>query len=183
GVSDTFGAALWALDFMFILATAGAAGVNMETGLNQLGWISWYSPIEDDEHGSYYAAPEYYGILAFAQASQGQRLALNYDSGGLNLTAYAVASDAGRLCITIVNKDSSQDVDASVTCPHNFPRCSLIRLRGPSLESKQDVMLGGSKVDPSGNWRPSPLVSTHTKGGDWQLRVPAASAAILILET
>ena len=35
GVSNSFGAALWSLDFLFKLAFAGAAGVNMETGVNQ----------------------------------------------------------------------------------------------------------------------------------------------------
>ncbi len=70
GVSDTFGSALWVLDFMFKLASAGASGVNMETGVNQLGFISSYSPIADDDHGIYTAAPEYFGMMAFAQASQ-----------------------------------------------------------------------------------------------------------------
>ncbi|HEX4782872.1 MAG TPA: hypothetical protein VH350_00940, partial [Candidatus Sulfotelmatobacter sp.] len=67
GVSDTLAAALWVLDFMFILASSGCAGVNMETGVNQRGFISSYSPIGDDEQGHYWAAPEYYGMLAFAQ--------------------------------------------------------------------------------------------------------------------
>lgn len=182
GVSDTFGSALWALDFMFTLAASGAAGVNMETGVNQLGWISWYSPIGDDEHGNYSPTPEYYGMLGFAQASHGQRLASSYDSMGLNLTVYATAPDAKRLCITIVNKDPSQDADVSISCPRKFPRGSLIRLTGPSLDSKQGVTLGGAKVDVSGSWKPSPMESTHSDGGDWQLRVPAARAAILTLE-
>ena len=72
GVSDTFAAALWVLDFMFILASAGCAGVNMETGVNQRGFISSYSPIGDDEQGHYWAAPEYYGMLAFAQCGAGR---------------------------------------------------------------------------------------------------------------
>ena len=44
GVSDTFGASLWALDFLWKLASAGCAGVNMETGVNQLGFVSSYFP-------------------------------------------------------------------------------------------------------------------------------------------
>jgi len=45
GVSDTFGSALWCLDYLFNLAAHGCAGVNMETDINQLGFISHYSPI------------------------------------------------------------------------------------------------------------------------------------------
>jgi hypothetical protein len=47
GVSDTLASALWVLDFMFALASTGCAGVNMETGVNQRGFISSYSPIGD----------------------------------------------------------------------------------------------------------------------------------------
>ncbi len=182
-VSDTFGAALWALDFMFTLASASAAGVNMETGVNQLGWISWYSPIGDDEHGNYSAMPEYYGMLAFAQASQGRRLELSYEPMGANLTAYAVAPDTQHLCLTIVNKDASQSAGVSVTCPRKFARGSIVRLAGPSLESKQGVTLGGSKVDASGGWKASSNETAHYEGSDWQIRVPAASAAIVTLKT
>jgi hypothetical protein len=67
GVSDTFAAALWALDYLFVLASHGCGGVNMETGVNHLGRISYYTPISDDLAGHYSAAPEYYGLLAFAQ--------------------------------------------------------------------------------------------------------------------
>jgi len=35
GVSDTFGSALWCLDYMFQLATYGCTGINMETDVNQ----------------------------------------------------------------------------------------------------------------------------------------------------
>src|ERR1700677_3677956 len=39
GVSDTMASALWVLDYMFTLATNNCGGVNMETGVNQLGFI------------------------------------------------------------------------------------------------------------------------------------------------
>ncbi len=182
GVSDTFGSALWALDFMFTLAFGGAAGVNIETGVNQLGWISWYSPIGNDERGNYSATPEYYGMLAFAQASKGQRLALNYDPLGLNLTAYAVAPDPQRLSLTIVNKEPSQSAGISISCRRKFARGNLLRLTGPSLESKQNVTLGGAQVDASVNWKASSIESAHMSGGRWHIRVPAASAAVLTLK-
>ena len=69
------------LDFIFTLASAGCAGVNIETGVNQLGFISSYSPIGDDEHGHYWAAPEYYGMLAFAQYGGGHIIESSMDAG------------------------------------------------------------------------------------------------------
>lgn len=59
GVSDTFGSALWALDFMFRLASHGCNGINLETDVNQLGFISHYSPIGRDAAGNCVARPEY----------------------------------------------------------------------------------------------------------------------------
>jgi hypothetical protein len=37
GVSDSFASALWVLDYLFVLARFGAAGANLQTGINHLG--------------------------------------------------------------------------------------------------------------------------------------------------
>jgi hypothetical protein len=182
GVSDTFGAALWVLDFMFVLASAGAAGVNIETGVNQLGFISSYSPISDDEHGAISARPEYYGMLAFAQANQGQRVSMNYNSAGVNLTAYAVLRDENRLSVTIVNKDAVRDADVSIAIDMRFHRASAMRLAGPALDSKNEVTLAGSAVTPEGEWKPKIVERLPGRSGEWEIGVPAGSAAIVELE-
>ena len=70
-MSDTMVGALWTLDYMLLLAQNGCAGVNIETGVNQLGFISPYSPIQDDLHGLNSAGVPYYGMLAFAEAHKG----------------------------------------------------------------------------------------------------------------
>ena len=159
GVSDTFGAALWTLDFMFTLASAGAAGVNMETGVNQLDFVSSYSPIGDNRHGFYTAMPGYYGMLAFALAGQGQRVAVDCDTAGLNLTAYGAVRE-NRLSLTIVNKDPSGDANVRIHADRKFARARVSRLTGPSLESKNGMKLGGSSVSANGNWMPSQVVKT-----------------------
>src|SRR5262249_18828183 len=53
GVSNTFASSLWVLDYLFVLASYGCCGVNMETGVNHLGKISYYTPISDDLNGHY----------------------------------------------------------------------------------------------------------------------------------
>ena len=114
GVSDTFAASLWALDYLCVLAWHGADGVNMETGVNQLGFISSYSPIADDEHGHYTATPEYYGMLAFAEGCRGERVAAHYDPGATDLTAYATVDANGAAKAVIVNKDVSADAEVRI---------------------------------------------------------------------
>jgi len=179
GVSDTFGAALWVLDFMFDLASAGCAGVNIETGVNQLGFVSSYSPIGADEHGTYSAKPEYYGMLAFAQASRGQLVAVDCDAAGVNLTAHAVIHNGRRLSLTIINKDVSRDADVSITVTERLDHAEALRLIGPSLQSKDAVTLAESAVTKDGQWKPKRLERLRSKSGQCEIRVPAASAAIL----
>ncbi len=180
-VSDTFGAALWALDYMFTVASAGGAGVNIETGVNHLGWISWYSPIGDDEHGNYSAKPDYYGMLAFARASKGQRLAVDYDPTTLNLSAYAVAESEKRTSVTIVNKDPGPGTKVNIACDRQIGKAEVMRLTGPSLESKQEVTLGGSTVTSNGEWQRPALEPVRANGTMCEVNIPGASAAIVTL--
>ncbi len=182
GVSDTFGAALWAFDYMFTLASAGAAGVNMETGVNQLGFISSYSPIGDDEHGGYSAKPEYYGMLAFAQAANGRQVSAEYEAGEVNLRAYAVLTNQRRLSVSIVNKDALHDAAVRITVDRQFRRARALRLTAPSPESREGVMLGGALVNANGSWKPALVEPLRSRGGECEVRVPAASAAVVILD-
>jgi hypothetical protein len=183
GVSDTMAAALWVLDFMFILASAGCAGVNMETGVNQLGFISSYSPIGDDEQGHYWAAPEYYGMLAFAQAGAGRIIGSAIDAGGRNIKSYATQPAKERIVLTLVNKEPSTDamvvIDAGRSA--SLRGGSLVRLTGRSLESKSGINLGGAGVSPNGLWKPALTEDVSGARGRLQVRVPAASATIVTL--
>ncbi len=182
GVSDTLAAALWVLDFMFTLAAAGCAGVNMETGVNQRGFISSYSPIGDNEQGHYWAAPEYYGMLAFAQ-SGGRVIGCALDAGDKNVKAYATQPGRDRIVLTLINKESSLDatvvMDASTSAP--LRSGSLIRLAGPSLESKSGLTLGGAGVAHDGLWKPTRVQEVSGTRGRLQVWLPAASAAVVTL--
>lgn len=169
GVSDTFGAALWVLDFLFQLAYAGCAGVNIETGVNQLGFVSYYSPIRRNDHGEYAAMPVYYGMAAFAHVSQGRCVAVNCDAAGPNVSAYAVLDGRTNLSITIINKETSADADVDLLMAKRFHDTQVLRLSAPSLQSKESVTFADSNV------------SLHSSGSRNTLHVPARSAAVLKL--
>jgi hypothetical protein len=185
GVSDTFAAALWVLDFMFTLAAGGCAGVNIETGVNQLGFISSYSPIGDDERGHYWATPEYYGMLAFAQSGRGRVIGCSIDTRGRNINAYATQAAPDRVMLIIINKEPSLHADILVDAGAvaRFRSRSLCRLLAPSLESKLGITLGGADVSSEGLWRPSRIEDLGTDRGLLRFSVPAASAAIVTLNS
>jgi hypothetical protein len=180
GVSDTLASALWGLDYMFTMAAASCAGTNIETGINQLGFVSSYSPIGDDLAGHYTAKPIYYAMLAFAQASRGMRIAVDYDAAAMNVKTYAVRDSAGRVFVTMINKEAVTDAVMSVALPRHSGSASVLRLAGPALDSKTGITLGGAEVSADGKWMQAKEESVHVRNGAFEVHLPAASAAILI---
>ena len=180
GASDSFAASLWALDYLFVLASYGCSGVNMETGVNHLGWISHYTPISDDLAGHYGAAPEYYGLLAFAQAARGQQIAVTCDTGGINLTAYAMRQNAGAMTLTVINKGLSQDATVEVAGVA-ARRARVMRLTAASPSALGGVTLGGAAVGGDGIWNGGQTDPVRIRDGKALLDVPAGSAALITL--
>jgi len=170
---------LWALDYLFVLAAYGCSGVNMETGVNHLGVVSKYTPINDDLAGHYAAAPEYYGLLAFAQAAKGEQVAVTRDAGGINLTAYATRQDSGVLTLTVINKDLSSDATIDVTSTAALKQAHVMRLTAPSLSAQDGVTLGGAAVSRDGTWRAMRTDPVRITNGKALLNVPAGSAALI----
>jgi hypothetical protein len=181
GVSDTFGAALWALEYLCVLAWGGAAGVNMETGVNQLDFVSSYSPIADDTHRHYSAAPEYYGMLAFSHLCGGQRLSLQPLSSELNLSIYGVTSKPGQMTLALLNKEDARDATVKFHCKDRHSPATVLRLTGPSLDAKDGVTLAGAAVSAKGSWAPKKIEHTPIANGICMVSLPAASAAIIEL--
>jgi hypothetical protein len=181
GVSDTFGSALWCLDYLFILASYECEGVNMETDINQLGFISHYSPIVHDEAGHCSARPEYYGMLAFALAGKGELLRFTLEKPDINLSAYATKDDDGLLWITVVNKDFVRDAELETTLPEGYASAAAFRLSAPSMESKDHVTLAGAEVSVDGTWTPGPPEKLTVTEGTVHLLTPHASAVLLQL--
>ena len=179
GVSDTMAGALWVLDFMYTLASNGCSGVNMETGINHLDFMSSYSPIADDEHGHYTARPEYYGMLAFSLGGRGKLLQTDVTTQAPQIKAYATRSDEGALAITLINKGAGQhDADLQIAGLGAARRATIDRLSAPGVDAKTGVTLGGAQVTPQGSWKASKSESMHVADGKLSVRLPAYSAAI-----
>ena len=182
GVSDTFAEALWCLDFMYQLASHDCQGVNIETDINHLAWISHYSPIVHDAAGICSARPEYYGMLAFAKFSGNEILKSTFTATEANLSVYASAEFHGGICIAAINKHLKQDVILRIAIPKNFSVVSVSRLIAPSIDSKDRVTLGGAEVAGDGTWvikEPEQVAPTNDIAN---VKVPHASAAMIILD-
>ena len=182
GVSDTMAGALWTLDYLFVLATHGAAGVNLETDINHLAWVSHYSPIVHDEHMVCSARPPYYGLLAFAAAGHGELLRTAVDPpAAVNLTAYAARHD-GAVWVTVVNRDYRKDATVTIPVP-GATAADVRRLTAPAVDAKTGVTFAGATVADDGTFAPAAAEALPVRDGVVTVAVPHASAAVVRVPT
>jgi hypothetical protein len=179
GVSDTMAAALWVLDYMYTLAANGCSGVNLETGVNHLDFVSSYSPIGEDASGHFPVRPEYYGMLAFALGGSGKMLRTAFESGSDALKAYATQSARGALVLTLINKGAeATTIEVRLDGLGHSGAASIVRLTAPAVDATDGVRLGGAHVTPQGRWRPSDAERARVDTGRLSLSLPGYSAAV-----
>jgi hypothetical protein len=176
-VSDSYASALWVIDHLFTIAQGGSVGVNLHGGGNGDG----YTPIADSDGVVVGARPEYYGLLLCALAGQGNLLATTIDAGTLNTSAFTVQNTAMQLSLIINNKDSTQNLQFTVTCPSAVQSAALQILTGPSLASTSGVTIQGSAVNADGTFTPQGSYGLSVSGDTFTGYVPAASAGLIAI--
>jgi hypothetical protein len=97
-----------------------------------------------------------------------------------------VQSDHG-FKVAIFNKDEHQALDLILRVPLNLRppgkvrRATAWRLAAPALDSTQGVTLAGASIGEHAAWRPMQAESLPFQSETAQIRVPAASAALVFL--
>jgi len=180
GVSDTFTSALWALHLLFTLSAYDGAGLNLETGLNQLGFVSSYSPIVDDQQGHLAARPSYYAMLAFAIAGRGKRIQTDVNTSA-NVSAYATLDNNQQPWVTVINRDIATRIQATVISPSAFQSAEVMYLSAPSYDAKTGTTLAGAEVSAEGHWKPKNIEKLKPTNGHLALNLDPASAALVKL--
>ena len=102
GVSDSFAAALWVIDFMSQSAQASVCGVNLHGG----GMDGIYSPIIGDAAAGYTARPITTGMAFVNEFIGATFIESEFNSGSANAVAYVAEKSEVRL-FAIVNKSST----------------------------------------------------------------------------
>jgi hypothetical protein len=181
-VTNSFGAALWALGQLFELDRAGVDGVNFDTVPNTFQHLIFASQSKSGRW-SVSVQPEYYGLLAFAQAAPaGSRMLGISGSAPGAVQTYATLTSAGVEHVVLINTSSAAHTLhlklAGVTGPG-----TLSRLTAPSLTASGSTTLGGQTINAgTGKLAGASSATTVTpSSGIYSVTVPAASAAILTL--
>ncbi len=175
-VSDAYGTALWALDFMFTMATNGAQGLNFHGGGSGTG----YTPIADNGTMVIQARPEFYGLKMFSLMSQGYVIPAAISlSSNINFTAYGVRRANGGISVLLNNKDTNNSANVSVNLGTNVTGAQLIELTGPALDATNGYTLGGAVINPDGSWSGGVQMVLPATNGQVSVFVPPISAILL----
>jgi hypothetical protein len=199
GMSDAFAAALWAGDYLLELASLGCAGANLHGGRSEfltagLGGHTpgmdvaktpqavhsgFYSPIQSEPDQEVKAMPVFYGMLLANQFAGYKLMRPECDLEGVNATVYAGRRE-DQVRIAIFNKDAASSIAITTRSAANLRSGTIWRMQAPTLDATEGVRLAGAEIGPHAQW--SPRAETATiKNGAFLLRVPAASAALLLL--
>ncbi len=183
GVSDSFASALWSLDALFAMARVDVDGVNLQTARNPnelfaLGRVRgrWQADVR----------PVYYGAMMFAQAAPaGSRLLALSGTAGADLNAWATRTPAGEIHVVLINDDTHHARTVTVRIPALSAPATLERLEAPGVQAQSGVTLGGQSFGAetyTGLLAGTPSAASVTPvAGDYVVRLPAASAAMLTL--
>jgi hypothetical protein len=162
GVSDTFGASLWTLNFFLYAASLGISSVQMHMTDNSNA--SAWSPIPIYGHDTSFVRPQYYAHAAVAQLvgngngttqiSALKTSNVNSDYKGRIRVYTAYASDSLQAVVLINSKEANSSADkGSFTFNLNMGSANankdvyLSYLSAPGAESQTEVTWNGMHYD------------------------------------
>ncbi len=174
-VSNSFASALWAIDFMYLMAYQGCTGINFHGGNN-----GPYTPIGLSA-GEFFAKPEYYAMLFFKNAAIGNLLPCKLNVSNENVSAYASQTADGKLYVSIVNKEPATQVAVTVqTGTAAFHSVSLASLTAASLTATEGISFQGNTIQPDGGLSVSQVKQYSVVSSEVTINVGAASAMLLV---
>ncbi len=183
-VSQTFASSLWALDTLFAMARVGVAGVNIHTFPGAGYALFTFTKVNGRWTAS--VAPEYYGLLMFAQAAPARSRLLSVSGRpGTQLRIWATRAPDRRVRIVLINEAPSRGRTVTLRVPGTAGPGTLERLLAPSVSARDGVELGGRSFGAHNGTGTLPGAARTTSvtpaQGRYVVILPAASAALLTL--
>ncbi len=192
GVSDTYTAALWALDATHWWAARHILGLNYHTGEK-------YKPDGTITAQNYSAflhlpggqgleiRPPSYGYLAFTQGALGRPLNVAVKTPSkLAFTAYAYRADDGSVYVTLINKTFAQKAEplsVSLQLPEGVSASGAQRMdlvqKNNDVAAQTEITLGGSVIDSQGVWTGQWKAAETGSNQNPTIQVAPTSAAIV----
>jgi hypothetical protein len=184
GVSDTFAAALWALDTLFSMARSGVDGVNIHT-LPE-AFYRLFTFTDTNGHWQATVKPEYYGLVMFNQAAPpGSRLLPVTPSATPDVRAWATRASNGEIRVVLINDSSTISHEVLVQPPAAVGNGLLENLTAPSVDATNGVTLGGqsfgTETSTGSLTGSAQLIPVTPTNGQFDITLAPASATMLAL--
>ncbi|TQF66485.1 hypothetical protein FK531_18505 [Rhodococcus spelaei] len=181
GVTNSFGGALWTVDYLMTAAREGVTGVNLHLQPNDCESYPVFCFPDDAARAAGQARPNpnYYAALAVSKLVGGQILPTTVDSGGKRVTALAVRMPDGTVKVMVDNLDRGADAAVTVKVKGGSGTASAQRLTGGAPESTIGTTFAGAAVTPDGAFTPAASESVPAVDGAYRLDAGAASAVLL----
>jgi Glycosyl hydrolase family 79 C-terminal beta domain len=183
GISNAFVSSLWALDAVFQMARVGVDGVNIHTYPGAPYELFTFTRRNGQWRG--FVAPEYYGLLMFAQAAPAGARLLSVSGASGALKAWATRAPDGTVRVVLINEDTARSHTVTLHVAGASAPATLERLRGKGISARTGVTLGGQTFGTdtatgtlAGH---SALAMVAPSGGAYVVKLPTASAAMLTI--
>ena len=194
GISNVYASALWAVDYMLLMAKSGVAGVNFHGKLAICESASsppphyYYTPLcatsaVDEQNHIFTPQPIYYGMLFVNLVGTGKFLPVTVSSTQKNITAYALQGDDRKTRVVLVEKADPSNglVNVTLKAGTSSGQAQVINLTGSSLTSRQGVAIQGATVGRDGHFTPGPPNQIQGNNGTYTINLKCGSAALITL--
>lgn len=185
GVTNSFGAALWTVDYLMTAAREGVVSVNLHNQPNDCESYSLVCFADDAARlaGNVQVNPNYYGALMVSGLAGGQILPTTVDSGESHITSHAVQMPDGTVKVIVDNMDPTFTGDIYVQIDgHDGTAAHVQRLTAPSADATEATSFAGSVVARDGTF--TPIANEEIRSNDYrfQVRIDGPSAVLLSVD-
>jgi hypothetical protein len=195
GISNTFQAALWIMDWSAGLAKGGVDGINIfGDSRNQYYTMFTFNTAASNGQNTFtlnYVLPQYYGVLMFQQATQnGAKFLPVTTSATGNQVTYAWLDASSTIRVLVLNKDENATGTVTFTLPAGYGSGTVTRLlestpnASPGYLSTTGVTLGGQTFDTSTNGVIQGTAygeAIAPSNGVYTIALPVTSAALITI--
>lgn len=176
-VSDSFAAALWAIDYLLTGAEHGVHAMNLSTGFSAT--CTTYTVLCLHGDNSYDVQPVYYGLLLTRMLGTGRLVPVRItQTPRQHITAFALRADSGGLRLMVENLDSAA-ATVKLDVGNYRGTATADRLRAPSLLATSGVTIAGARVAADGAFSPGRPDRIACAAAGCKLTLPGYSAALV----